>query len=259
MPSILESERTAPNPAEHHDCLWRLASDHHEWLADLLIKHLALAPHHRLVDLGAGTGLMLQLLCHRIRFYNKPIAVEPDRGMLALAKQRFGVRCLESTAEDYLVSERALDRVLMKEMVHHLQDRPAFWRHLLAAMNPGGRAVVMTRPQVPGFPFFDKAMEAFVRSQPAIDRLLDEISQAGLVPEVHFVSRPISLSKERWETMLRNRFSSNLNALSDADIEQGIRETRRRFVGPTVDFDEQLVIIEASHPEKLAVRSLFKE
>ena len=116
---------------------------------------------------------------------------------------------------------------------------------------------MMTRPQVPGLPFFDKAMEAFVRSQPALDLLLDEIAQAGLVPGFSWVSRPMSLDKEQWAEMLRNRFSSNLNGLTDQEIEDGIHQMNLRFAGRVIEFHEYMIMLTASHPEKLGVHSLF--
>jgi len=242
-----------------HDSLWSFSRDHHEWLTDLIIKHLEPAAHHRLVDLGAGTGYFLHRLTHRIGFYKTPIAVEPDPKMVAIAKQRLGMQCIDMDAQAFLRQAPKLDRFLLKEMIHTIPDRASLWRDIRSAMNLGGRALVMTRPQVPGLPFFDKAMEAFARSQPAIDVLLDEIAQSGLVPEFSWVSRPMSLEKDRWASLLRGRFSSNLNALSDAEIEDGIRQMDLRFPGPVIDFQEYMVLIRASHPEKVAVSSLFPQ
>jgi SAM-dependent methyltransferase len=221
-----------------------------------MVMHLQPAPHHQLGDLGAGTGLFLQRLNHKIGFYKTPIAVEPDPRMVAIAKQRTGMRCIDVTAEEYLAKAPAFDRLILK-MIHHIPDRTTLWHQIRAKMNPGGRALVMTRPQVPGLPFFDKAMEAFVRSQPALNLLMDEISQAGLIPEFSWVSRPMSLERDHWEKLLRNRFSSNLNELSDDDIEAGIVQMRQRFPGRVIEFHEYMVIICASHPEKVAVSSLF--
>lgn len=248
MSTARNSKNFCQTAGADHDSLWNFSSGHYEWLSGVISEHLAARPEHMVVDLGAGTGYFLQKLSREVSFANPPVAVEPDPEMARIAKRRTGIRCIDVTAEQYLASPSKTDRFLLKEMIHHVLDRQTLWSGIRSALNPGGRAVVITRPQVPGIPFFDKAMEAFARGQPGIDTLLSEIESAGLIPEFHEVSMSMSLEKERWLTMLKSRFSTNLNSLSDDDIESGVREIEQKYPCRVIDFHEHLVVITASRP-----------
>ncbi len=232
----------------NYDDLWLLTDNYRDWMLEKLLEHLKMQTDSRFADLGGGTGIFTHLLSRAVPLEPQAICVDPSAAMLLNAAKYSGVRTCCASAEAFLEPKVQLDRILVKESIHHIRDRRSFWRKVRSSLRPNGRVLVVTRPSLPEFPFFERAMAAFAASQPELDILLGEIADAGLSAVTNTEEHPVIISRERWYAMLRAGFMSSLAIFTPADIEQGILEIDRQLEGDPIRFSDRLFFVVVEHP-----------
>jgi ubiquinone/menaquinone biosynthesis C-methylase UbiE len=103
-------------------------------------------PLRALLDLGTGTGRMLQLIAPSAL---RAVGVDASPAMLAVARanlERAGLSRVELRQGDINalpVEHNAFDLVLIHQVLHYLDDPARALREAAAALSPGGRLVVV--------------------------------------------------------------------------------------------------------------------
>ncbi len=147
-----------------------------------LIAMIGEKPFRNLLDLGTGTGRMLELLAPRAA---RAVGVDQSAAMLALARNRIDQAALRNVflrqGDIYAppVERDAYDLVVIHQVLHFLDDPSRALKEAARALRPGGRLVVVD---------FDAHNEEYLRTDFAHRRLgfdLAEIegalTEAGLV------------------------------------------------------------------------------
>jgi ArsR family transcriptional regulator len=110
---------------------------------------LALLPEAgigRLLDIGSGTGRMLELLAPRV---TTALGIDASRAMLALARTRLAKpglsHCAVRLADMYRLplADAGYDLVLLNMVLHHAEDPPGALAEAARVLKPGGRLVVV--------------------------------------------------------------------------------------------------------------------
>lgn len=99
----------------------------------------------RMLDIGTGTGRMLELLAPRI---SAGLGVDASRAMLALARARLAkdalAHCAVRQADMYrLPLSGGYDLVLLQMVLHYAEDPDAALAEAARVLAPGGRLVVV--------------------------------------------------------------------------------------------------------------------
>jgi ubiquinone/menaquinone biosynthesis C-methylase UbiE len=121
---------------------------------DAVIATLGLRPDDVVADVGAGTGYFTVRLARAVpdgKVYASD--VEPDMvrhiGERAQGEGLANVIAVLGGPDDPSLPE-PVDVVLMVDVLHHVDERPAFFRTLAAALDEGGRVVVVDfKPDAP--------------------------------------------------------------------------------------------------------------
>ena len=148
-------------------------------------------PLHALLDLGTGTGRMLELLAP---LADRAVGVDQSPAMLSLARARIeaaGLRQVSLRQGDIYalpVERDGYDLVLVHQVLHFLDDPARALREAARTLRPGGRLVVID---------FAPHDEEFLRAEHAHRRLgfaRDEIEgfmrEAGLEAVSHQLLAP---------------------------------------------------------------------
>jgi len=100
----------------------------------------------RALDIGTGTGRLLELLAPRL---TSGLGVDASRAMLALARARLArpglTHCAVRLADMYRLPlpDSGFDLVLMHMVLHHAEDPAAALAEAARVLRPGGRLVVV--------------------------------------------------------------------------------------------------------------------
>lgn len=122
------------------------------------LRHAALRPGERVLDVGCGTGVLTRLAAEAVGPSGHVVGIDPSPGMIGVAR-RNTVQA-NSRAEFKLAAierlpfeEGSFDVVLSSCMLHHLPAEPkqAGLREVCRVLKPGGRlmAVDIDRPANP--------------------------------------------------------------------------------------------------------------
>jgi ubiquinone/menaquinone biosynthesis C-methylase UbiE len=110
---------------------------------------LALVPsgsEDRLLDIGTGTGRVLELLAPRVR---QALGVDASKAMLALARSRLSgpgfAHCGVRLADMYRLPlpDRSFDTVVLQMVLHHAEDPAGAVLEATRVLAPGGRLLVI--------------------------------------------------------------------------------------------------------------------
>lgn len=115
---------------------------------DAVVAALALSPSMVVADVGAGTGYFTMRLARAVpRGQVIATDIEPDMvrylGERARREQLENVRAIQATADDPKLAPSSVDRILIVDVWHHLEDRPAYAAKLARALRPDGQIAIV--------------------------------------------------------------------------------------------------------------------
>jgi ubiquinone/menaquinone biosynthesis C-methylase UbiE len=126
---------------------------------DLAMRLLRVARGSTVADLGAGSGYFTVRLAKAVGASGRVYAVDIQQGMLdllqrAVAKEKLAnVTPVLGAEDDPRLPEGAIDLVLMVDVYHELQSPQRTLAHLMRALKPGGRLVLLEyRAEDPNVP-----------------------------------------------------------------------------------------------------------
>jgi ArsR family transcriptional regulator len=113
---------------------------------DALLTLVPPSPQGRLLDIGTGTGRVLELLAPRVR---QALGVDASKAMLALARARLSdpglAHCAVRLADMYRLplADHAFDTVVLQMVLHHAEDPAGAVQEATRVLNPGGKLLVI--------------------------------------------------------------------------------------------------------------------
>ena len=162
------------------------------WMVDTIAPHIG----KRVLETGAGIGNLTRLLCPKRERY---IAADIDPEYLAQLRARFQHRpkmevrhCDLSNPADFEPLRGTVDSVVCLNVLEHVGDEMASLRNIYAALEPGGRAVVLVPNGQEIFGSLDRALGHFHRY--SREELQQKMEQVGFrverIIDFNRVSRP---------------------------------------------------------------------
>ena len=224
--------------AEVYNEYW---TETHEAMVKIVLSKISLDKDDIVVDIGGGTGKLAHAIYKEAGLKRNVLCVDPSKSMLRLACQTEGISPLRGTAEEFFRNKEnyAFDKALLVSCIHHFPETASMFKNWAQWLPPGSLCFILTRPPKTTLPFFRKALPLFEKSCADIPAMVECLRLLGLTVDVSEEISMLNMSKHRWYAMLRTKYMSNLDALTDQDIEEGIVELEReRF------FDKQGITVE---------------
>jgi ubiquinone/menaquinone biosynthesis C-methylase UbiE len=114
---------------------------------DAVIRALGLRRGQVVADIGAGPGYFSRRLARALGPSGQVYAVEPEPAILDVLRDRLDAARVKNVTpvlgrgDDPLLPDRSCDVALMVNVLHHVENRPAFLRRLARVLRRGGRLV----------------------------------------------------------------------------------------------------------------------
>lgn len=114
-----------------------------------VVELLAVEKGMTVADVGAGTGYFEPYLSRAVGPEGRVLAVDLEPDMVKWLDERArreglaNVRAVQADAADPKLPEAAVDRVLVVDTWHHIEDRVAYSRKLARALKPGGSVTIV--------------------------------------------------------------------------------------------------------------------
>ncbi len=114
-----------------------------------VVEALELEPGMAVADIGAGTGYFNPHLAAAVGPDGKVVAIDIEPKMveyMAERAKRDGTPQVEARVTQpgsHGLADGEVDRVLIVDTYHHIEDRPAYFGALRAALKPGGKLVIV--------------------------------------------------------------------------------------------------------------------
>lgn len=107
-----------------------------------VVMALELKPGEVVADIGAGTGYFARRFA---RHAGMVFAVDINRTLLEVAAKGAppSLVTVLATPDDPRLPASSVDTIFFCDVLHHVSDRPAYYRKLRAALKPGGRIVIV--------------------------------------------------------------------------------------------------------------------
>jgi ArsR family transcriptional regulator len=113
---------------------------------DALLALFPPSPEGRLLDIGTGTGRVLELLAPRVRL---GLGVDASKHMLALARSRLSgpefTHCAVRQADMYRLplADASFDSVVLQMVLHHAEEPKDVIAEAARVLAPGGRLLII--------------------------------------------------------------------------------------------------------------------
>jgi ubiquinone/menaquinone biosynthesis C-methylase UbiE len=187
-----------PHPTHHHHrfddaASWSKVFDdpaRDEWQKpSAVISAMAIAPGMTVADVGAGTGYFEPHLSKATGPSGKVLAIDVEADMVRFTNERAkregltNVEAMLGAPADPKLAPASVDRVLVVDTWHHIEDRAAYAKKLAAALRPGGIVFIVdfTKESPHGPP-------AHARLTP--EEISADLKAAGLEPKNVEVALP---------------------------------------------------------------------
>lgn len=105
---------------------------------DEVVRALGFKPGESVADIGAGTGYFARRFAPYVA---KVYAVDIDDKLLKTAAEGAppNLEAILATPDDPKLPEASVDVIFFCNVLHHIENRPAYYQKLARALKPGGR------------------------------------------------------------------------------------------------------------------------
>jgi arsenite methyltransferase len=124
-----------------------------------VLNALELQQGQNVADIGAGGGYFASRFAEIVGADGRVFAVDTDQNFLDFVKNSAkekglaNVETVLAAKDSIALPEKSLDLIFMRNVCHHLPDRPEYFKKLKAALKPEGRIAIIEYRRDKGFSF----------------------------------------------------------------------------------------------------------
>ena len=208
---------------------WISSTKYIQSFNNFLVKQKKLTKHSKILDIGCGRGKIMGSLSSKLKLINKPIGIDTEN------HKDFDKRITfkKTNAIKYLKNnKKKFDLILIKQTIHffNLRDIKRILSYSHASLEVGGIILILTldtkNNEIPTFSLMkQKLNQSFKRDSLIWKKLL----QLNIKKNITKFSFKVSVKKNTYLKMIKQRYISTLLKFSSLQISNGINEINLKY------------------------------
>ena len=208
---------------------WISSTKYIQSFNNFLVKQKKLTKHSKILDIGCGRGKIMGSLSSKLKLINKPIGIDTEN------HKDFDKRITfkKTNAIKYLRNnKKKFDLILIKQTIHffNLRDVKRILSYSHASLEVGGIILILTldtkNNEIPTFSLMkQKLNQSFKRDILIWKKLL----QLNIKKNITKFSFKVSVKKNTYLKMIKQRYISTLLKFSSLQISNGINEINLKY------------------------------
>ena len=208
---------------------WISSTKYIQSFNNFLVKQKKLTKHSKILDIGCGRGKIMGSLSSKLKLINKPIGLDVEN------HKDFDKRITfkKTNAIKYLTNnKKKFDLILIKQTIHffNLRDIKKILSYSHASLEVGGIILILTldtkNNEIPTFSLMkQKLNQSFKRDILIWKKLL----QLNIKKHITKFSFKVSVKKNTYLKMIKQRYISTLLKFSSPQISNGINEINLKY------------------------------
>ena len=208
---------------------WISSTKYIQSFNNFLVKQKKLTKHSKILDIGCGRGKIMGSLSSKLKLINKPIGIDTEN------HKDFDKRIIfkKTNAIKYLKNnKKKFDLILIKQTIHffNLRDIKKILSYSHASLEVGGIILILTldtkNNEIPTFSLMkQKLNQSFKRDILIWKKLL----QLNIKKNITKFSFKVSVKKNTYLKMIKQRYISTLLKFSSLQISNGINEINLKY------------------------------
>ena len=208
---------------------WISSTKYIQSFINFLLKQKKLTKHSKILDIGCGRGKITGSLSSKLKLINKPIGLDIEN------HKDFDKRIIfkKTNAIKYLRNnKKKFDLILIKQTIHffNLRDIKRILSYSHASLEVGGIILILTldtkNNEIPTFSLMkQKLNQSFKRDILIWKKLL----QLNIKKNITKFSFKVSVKKNTYLKMIKQRYISTLLKFSSLQISNGINEINLKY------------------------------
>ena len=208
---------------------WISSTKYIQSFNNFLVKQKKLTKHSKILDIGCGRGKIMGSLSSKLKLINKPIGIDTEN------HKDFDKRIAfkKTNAIKYLRNnKKKFDLILIKQTIHffNLRDIKRILSYSHASLEVGGIILILTldtkNNEIPTFSLMKKKLNQSFKRDILIWKKLLKLNIKKNITKFSF---KVSVKKNTYLKMIKQRYISTLLKFSSLQISNGINEINLKY------------------------------
>ena len=208
---------------------WISSTKYIQSFNNFLVKQKKLTKHSKILDIGCGRGKIMGSLSSKLKLINKPIGIDTEN------HKDFDKRITfkKTNAIKYLTNnKKKFDLILIKQTIHffNLRDIKRILSYSHASLEVGGIILILTldtkNNEIPTFSLMKQKLNQSLKRDTLIWK---KLLQLNIKKNITKFSFKVSVKKNTYLKMIKQRYISTLLKFSSLQISNGINEINLKY------------------------------
>ncbi|XP_013395072.1 uncharacterized protein LOC106162348 [Lingula anatina] len=232
-----------------------------ENMFQLIHKHLELGTADRFCYIGEDKGSLVEKIEHKFCLLEPTCSVIPgcNAHVETICKtKRVSIPIAGVGAEEYFEKMArdapykgpSFDRVLLMDCIQYFENPREFYGNVMRTVSDFGKILVIHRPgSMNSLPYPRDALIRVQEKDHPYMQIIRDLQNHNFDVQWEIETLPIIMPKVKWLAMIRDRYPSQLEAISNFEVSAGMRELCEgslKYEGEMIEFIDRLLFITAS-------------